>query len=321
MIKQKNNFKKRKSNVNRKSKNNRIQLGPKPIHFYVILFILVFGSVGIALTFFTHAATNPKPIWAVSTGNIIRFQQYGASDTLLRTAFGNSSDYIISFGSEPSQPTESGISDIETRPYDNYADVNGTEGLSSALNDGNLPGPVTSWGGQYKSGVYDNERWAQTPLNEQSNPAYYMRLAAEALHAKGLQAINAPGVSLVYSSGSLINNNPYTTYLWRGIAENAAMYADVYVIQAEGTETNLSQYENFVTKAAQQAYNANHGVKILVDLSSQVNGQAPSITQLKSAYWYVRNNVPLVKGFWISNPDPTNTDLWINLLKTEYGNI
>lgn len=289
-----------------------------------VVFVFIFGSIGIYLLLSSHAASI-KPIWAVSTGNLQQLANAGASATLLQRAFGGSANYMLSFGPSPDKPID-GIIGIPVKPYDSYTDPDPTKGILAALTTGALPGPSAWWDStvHYAGAVYDNEKWSATPTIEQLDPITYMTKTSMSLHANSprLLSINAPGVSLVYAAPPPIGgSSPFDAYISRGYAKAAAQNADVYVIQAEGTEHDQSTFETFVSEAATQARQANPSVKILVDMSTLNNGYVPPYQQFHDEYWYVRNNVPDVNGFWISDPDPTNSWLWIKLLQSDYGNV
>jgi hypothetical protein len=88
--------------------------------------------------------------------------------------------------------------------------------------------------------IYDNENWQFTPVEEQQNPARYEKLAADLAHAHGLLFLTAPGVDLVTVLAPETRTTPYDAYLRLGIAADAARYADIVDIQAQGSERDTT---------------------------------------------------------------------------------
>ena len=149
--------------------------------------------------------------------------------------------------------------------------------------------------------LYDNEAWQFTPENEQRDPATYMRLAAEAVHAKRLLFVTAPAVDLmrVLAPGP---EKRYDAYLRLNIAAAAARYADVYDIQAQGSIAGLPRYSSFVEAAAQQARAANPKVLVLAGISTNPNGQHVNADQIVRAISATRG---YVDGYWFNIPHPS----------------
>ena len=174
---------------------------------------------------------------------------------------------------------------IPIRSFASYAE------LKSAVAAGSL-GPGV--GGV----LYDSEVWEFTPDNEQRDPATYMRLAAEAVHAKRLLFLTSPAVNLtkVLAPGP---EKRYDAYLRLNIAAAAARYADVYDIQAQGSEVGVPRYSSFVQAAAQQARAANPKIIVLAGISTNPNGQHVTSDQIVRAITATRNSVD---GYWFNIP-------------------
>jgi hypothetical protein len=133
----------------------------------------------------------------------------------------------------------------------------------------------------YQWVMYDPEKWAQTPLNEQQNPAKYMTLFGQLAHAHGLKVIMAPAMGLGYVAGSVNPRLPGETivhwYLRAGIAGTAAAAADIVNVQAESQTTNLPAYDLVVNGAEAQAKAANPAVQVFAEVST-FNGTVPQMT-------------------------------------------
>ncbi|MGH9028621.1 MAG: hypothetical protein ACRDV4_03280 [Acidimicrobiales bacterium] len=165
--------------------------------------------------------------------------------------------------------------------------------LNSALTDGTLSPRI-------KAVLYDNEAWTLTPQSEQLNYAAYEQQAAQAAHSHGLQFIATPSVSLanVIDPGS---GATFDKYLSVGIAANAARYADVFDIQAQGSQLDPAKYAAFVTSAAAQARQANPNVVVLAGLSTNPSGPSIPLSDLLSV---VQSTRQAVNGYWLNVPRP-----------------
>jgi len=167
--------------------------------------------------------------------------------------------------------------------------------LGNAVADGRLPAGI---GGV----MYDYERWSFTPEDEQRNPARYLSQAAEIVHAKHLLFFTAPAANLVKVIDPDSPDRPYDAYLRLGIAADAARYADVFDIQAQGSERSTARYSEFVRQAAAQARAANPHVIVLAGNSTQPSGQTVTADDLVRAIEATR---PYVDGYWLNVPAPS----------------
>jgi hypothetical protein len=153
-----------------------------------------------------------------------------------------------------------------------------------------------------KGVMYDNEKWRFTPEEEQLNPAYYEKLAADLAHAHGLLFLAAPAVNLVAALAPDSDEKRYDSYLRLGIAADAARYADVIDIQAQGSERNTRAYADFVGQAAVQARQANPNVLVFAGISTNPSGQRVSADDLLRAIAATRDSVD---GYWFNIPRPS----------------
>jgi len=176
-----------------------------------------------------------------------------------------------------------------------FASFSNFGAIRSALQQGRLDPRVNGI-------MYDYERWPFTPEEEQRNPAGYVREAADLVHARGLLFLTAPAVNLVAMMAPEDGNPRYDVYLRLGIAADAARYADVVDIQAQGSERNVKIYANFVRQAAAQARQANPKVVVLAGISTQPNGQQVTAGDIVRAIAATRD---VVDGYWFNIPRPS----------------
>ena len=149
--------------------------------------------------------------------------------------------------------------------------------------------------------VYDNEKWAFTPEEEQRNPAYYIKMSADLAHAHGLLLLAAPALDLVAILEPEDHHRRYLTYLRLGLAAEAARYADVLDIQAQSMELDTTLYANFVREASAQARQANPKIVVLAGLSTNPNGQHVTADDVLRAIAGTRD---IVDGYWLNIPEP-----------------
>jgi hypothetical protein len=179
-----------------------------------------------------------------------------------------------------------GWASVPTTTFSSYRD------LSAAVGSGGLDPRV-------RAVMYDNEAWQFTPPDEQRDPASYTAMAATEVHRHGLLLISAPAVDLVTV---LRPGEPsrYQAYLDLGLAGSAARSADVFDIQAQGSQNDPAKYGQFVAAAAQQARAANPSVLVLAGLSTGPSGQGTSAQQLLAAVNATRG---IVDGYWLNIPE------------------
>jgi hypothetical protein len=186
-----------------------------------------------------------------------------------------------------------GVVDIPPRwnaiPFDSFTSFGA---IKNALERGTLVPRV-------EGVMYDNESWRFTPVEEQQNPAHYQRVAADLVHSYGLLFLTAPAVDLVPVLAPESRINRYDTYLRLGIAADAARYADVVDIQAQGALRDTGMYANFVRQAAAQARSANPEVLVLAGISTNPSGQQVTADDILRAIAATRDSVD---GYWLNIP-------------------
>jgi hypothetical protein len=184
--------------------------------------------------------------------------------------------------------------------------------LNSAISNNRLDSRI-------KAVLYDNEGWSLTPKYEKLRPAEFEARAAAVAHAHGYMFISTPAVNLA----NVLDPTPgrvFPKFLSQGIARDAARVADVFEIQAQGAQTNTQLYADFVTRAAEQARQANPHVIVLAGLSTNPNG--PEVTA-DDLFNVVNATRSVVDGYWLNIPipgpscpncRPTRPDIAIDLL-------
>ena len=153
-----------------------------------------------------------------------------------------------------------------------------------------------------KGVLYDYEKWAFTPEEEQRNPARYVKQAAELVHARGLLFLTSPSANLVKVMAPETGKpdaDMFDAYLRLGIAADAARYADVYVIQAQRALRNTEIAADFVQQAAAQARQANPKVEVLAGISTNPLGRRVITDNIIHAIDATRN---VVDGYWLNIP-------------------
>jgi hypothetical protein len=150
-----------------------------------------------------------------------------------------------------------------------------------------------------KGVLYDYEKWSFTPVDEQRNPAGYVKEAADLVHAHNLLFLTSPAVNLVAMMAPDGRSEPHETYLRLGIAADAARHADVVVIQAQRWERSTEVYTNFVRRAAAQARQANPKVMVLAGISTNPMGQRVTADDIIRAITATRD---IVDGYWSNIP-------------------
>jgi hypothetical protein len=149
-----------------------------------------------------------------------------------------------------------------------------------------------------KAVLYDNEAWDFTPEEEQTNLADYAQRFAELAHQHGYLVIVTPAVDLAKSRQEA-GERRFSTFLRLNIPAAAAKYADVYEIQAQGSQVPANVFASYVTGAAQQARAANPKVLVFAGLSTNPSGHKMTADGIVAA---VRATRDVVDGYWFNVP-------------------
>jgi hypothetical protein len=163
--------------------------------------------------------------------------------------------------------------------------------IKASVDDGLLPAGT-------KYVLYDNERWALTPADEQRNPIASAEQARAFLHQHGLKLIFAPGVNLATVMAGTADNQKYTSYLAKALVANGVRASDVFEIQGQQL-VGMPAFASFVAAAAGQAKSADPSVPVLLGLSTNPLGRTLTASALLDAYHSTRS---LVSGYWLNVP-------------------
>jgi hypothetical protein len=226
----------------------------------------------------THSETSIT--WVIERRALDSLYAEGVSADELSTIFNNSNTYIVgSPGATDKVLSISRWSSHRTVTTTNLR-VSGVSGDVSAM-------------------LYDDEHWSLTPAAQQQDPAKYLAQGRQLAQSKGLVYIAAPASDLVDVLAPADSGTVDERYLRLDIIAEAARYADIVDIQAQGLEANTTQYVQFVTQAAAQARKANPGVKVLAGVSTNPSGHAISAQTFATDANDVRG---VVDGFWLNIP-------------------
>jgi hypothetical protein len=136
--------------------------------------------------------------------------------------------------------------------------------------------------------MYDPEYWAQTPLNEQQNPAAYMTQFGQLAHANGLKVIEAPARDLAMVPGAacpqIRGENLDRWYLRCNIPGAAASSADMVVVQDQVNTTNLAEFDYLYNTARAQAQATNPQIITDAEVSTTYGTASQIATAAKSAH-------------------------------------
>lgn len=222
--------------------------------------------------------------WIVAESAVAKLEQAGLGIDKADRLFGDGRTFLIGTRS----PTTSVLHANGYLPTVSFASY---QALVEALK---APG----WDARIRAVVYDNERWPMTPQAEQQEPAKYEKLVADLVHAHHLLLVATPAADLaaVLAPGE---TKHYPAYLRLHIAADAARYADVFEIQAQGAEVNATVFTDFVRQATAQAKAANPHVQVLAGISTNPDGRQVSAEQLTAAVTATRG---IVDGYWLNVP-------------------
>ena len=180
------------------------------------------------------AATTPG--WLMGAGTLAGIN---AADPALTAQVLNTPATYGAGSSLSGNPIQPGLAATPVLGYTSYAQ------FASDIQNSQISYP-------YQWVMYDPEEWAQTPLNEQQNPARYMTLFGQLAHAHGLKVIMAPAMDLGYVAGAATPRLPGETivhwYIRANIAGAAATAGDIVNIQGESETTNLPAIRHAVQR-------------------------------------------------------------------------
>jgi hypothetical protein len=153
----------------------------------------------------------------------------------------------------------------------------------------------------YKWVQYDPEMWAQTPVNEQQNPALYMKLFGQLAHANGYSVIEVPARDLAQVPGNacpqLAGENLDHWFVRCNIAGAAAAYADVFVLQDQVNTTNLTEFDYLYNTIRSQALATNPQVVVDAEVSTTygtADQMAAAAQSVNADGYYINATTPTI---------------------------
>ena len=153
----------------------------------------------------------------------------------------------------------------------------------------------------YKWVLYDPEMWSQTPVNEQQNPALYMKLFGQLAHANGYNVVEVPARDLAQVLGSacpqLPGENLDRWFVRCNMAGAAAAYSDVFVLQDQVNTTNLTEFDYLYITTRSQALAANPQVQADAEISTNYGTPDQMATAAQSVGadgYYINATTPTI---------------------------
>jgi hypothetical protein len=207
-----------------------------------------------------------------------------AKDRHLAGTFARRLTYVTSSASSPAHVPQLAGTVVPTRIYTSFAT------LAKDLAAGYVPQSVHAV-------MYDPEKWAATPVDEQRNPRTYMVRFSQLARAHHLMAILAPARDLVLvPGGSCVKRNGENlnqAYIRCRLA-TAVTQAGAFVIQSQANQFDVPVFHRFVAFAGKQARAANPEVAVFAQLATSPIGQQATVHQMAAA---ARSVAAIVDGF------------------------
>lgn len=257
-----------------------------PLRFAAALLL----SVGVGCHCAPDAAAaeghhKKRTVWMVSVTNLHELKQAGFSEEELKRTFDNPNTFLMRSKADGDEYLDWRCT--PTRVFPSYKD------LQWALRNARIDRST-------KAIVYDNEGWQMTPKWEQHDPALYEKKAAALAHRNGLLFISVPATSLVkVLDPSAHIGNIFENYLKLGIAGDAASHADIFEIQAQGSQADTAKFADFIRQAAAQARRSNPNVIVLAGLSTGPSGKLATADEI---YQAANSVADCVDGYWLNIP-------------------
>ncbi len=253
------------------------------------LCLFLFTSKTFKISSASEMAAHQKPvIWLIAASALQRLREVPGAAALAQETFDHPETFVI-VGEKPPHfltrwKCQWGLSFPSYHAFD------------KRMKQGTLPHRV-------KFIILDQESWRFTPEKEKLNPSYYIRKSALLAHQYHLKLIATPAVDLVNSEIGRrrfsTHFSKYSAFLKLKIPQKCGAYADLYEIQAQGSEKNLKIYLSFVKRAAHQAAKINPHLIILAGLSTNPSGQKVTAERLYRDFQTTRE---FVEGYWLNVP-------------------
>ncbi|HEY5025947.1 MAG TPA: hypothetical protein VII76_13295 [Acidimicrobiales bacterium] len=130
---------------------------------------------------------------------------------------------------------------------------------------------------------YDDEVWAETPLNEQQRPGLYMKQFCELAHQHHWLCATGPSRDICSVAYPSFRGSLSQCYLTNDLAGQAAKYADYTDFQGQALEPDGTKpYAQFIAAASAEAKAANPFIIALGNLSPTPNGATISARTLNA---------------------------------------
>jgi hypothetical protein len=162
------------------------------------------------------------------------------------------------------------------------ADFHSEELMAAAITDGDLAPGV-------RAVIYDNERFANTPLVEQDNPEHYTALAAAVAREAGLQSI------CDFIQPDRLPPGQRTP------ANEVPSCSIIGLNTVQQSERSPARYRAVVAREVAIIREVNPTVPIIAGLSSNPRGAPVSAAELTAD---MEATADLVDGYWLNVPAP-----------------
>jgi hypothetical protein len=234
---------------------------------------LAVGAAAAALgTAPASAASIPTGNWVMTGWNIHQLDHLSPS---VASHFFNTPSSYATGPNTATSPVNDGFATSSVLVYNSYAQF-AADIASNAI------APSYTWV------MYDPEYWAQTPVNEQRDPAAYMQEFGQLAHAHGLKVLEAPGRDLGLFSGSACPETRGESldhwYLRCDIPGAAAADADMVVVQDQVHTTSPAAFDALYAGTRAQAQAANPQIVVDAEISTTYGSASQMATAAESAH-------------------------------------
>jgi hypothetical protein len=231
---------------------------------------LAAGAAGATLGAVPASASTTSN-WVMTGWNIHQIYQ---SDPTVSSHFFNTPSSYATGPNAATTPVGDGFAASGVLVYDSYAQ------FASDVTHHTI---ASSYGWV----LYDPEMWNLTPVNEQQNPAQYMRLFGQLAHANGLKLMVAPARDLGLVPGAtcpkLAGESLDRWYLRCNIPAAAAASADLLVVQDQVNTLNVAEFDLLYSSSRSQARAANPQIIVDAEVSTTYGTAGQMTTAARSA--------------------------------------
>lgn len=231
-----------------------------------------------------HAVDTAGLVWMISSKALGMIATQPGGPALIEAFFDNPRTYVMAPADQLAQVPRKAVAIVN---FPSFAAMRAAFGARKV-------------DARYGAVLYDCEAWDYTPAEEQRNPVYYHRLAAQLAHDFRLQFIAAPATTLRKVLLQPTGPGVYPPFMKTGIVGPIAAVSDVFEIQAQGLLPQPDKYRALVENAAASVTAANRKVVFLAGLSTGPSGREVTAEQLYRAVAATR---PSVAGYWLNIPE------------------